>query len=223
MSNADIKDGRSESRYIVQPPLAAAFAAHSLTILNLSASGLLVEHAQPIRIGSAGRLSLLQERGAPFVLQARVLWSRLASKQNSAGKMLYSSGMLATHDEAGVLRQVIASLVQSGHAREDADSLERKRQAILQKLHSQRVLVGAPKPTRSVNPLTPDQTLMVQHAIEQLRVHPDEAKKWYNRAKFSGAEASEGPFREEGLAIWEYLERSVPLEAIQQLLQKQLR
>jgi hypothetical protein len=64
-----------------------------------------------------------------------------------------------------------------------------------------------------------DQVLLIQHARDRLRTHPDEALKWYNRAKYSIAQSAVGTpdmlyHREEVLAVWEYLERTVELQTI---------
>jgi len=221
VSDIEISDGRSAPRYVVLRELHAAFASYAVTIINLSSTGLLVEHAQPIRIGATGRMSILQGNGLSEVIQARVLWSKLGTRQNEAGKTLYRSGLLSTYED-GRLQVVIDQLLAGGLAEEDHDSLERKRQTILEKLHSRKAHASL-KVTRSQELLNTDQIMMVQHAVEQLRVSPDEATKWYNRAKFSGGDAGDGPYRKEVLAVWEYLERSVPQEAILQVLEKQVK
>ena len=56
-------------------------------------------------------------------------------------------------------------------------------------------------------------------ARERLATHPDEALKWYNRARYAlDAEdspiASEIRHRHDVLAVWEYLERTLPLAKI---------
>jgi len=216
VSAIEITDGRSAPRYLVLRELPAAFASYAVTVVNVSAAGLLIEHAQPIRIGSTGRFSIQLPGAVSPVLQARVIWSRLGSNLNLEGKALYRSGLLSVDD--GQLGIVIERLLGSKLAEEDSDSLERKRHSILEKLHKRKTQ-GGMKVVPSPALLDPDQVLMVQHAVEQLRVHPDEATKWYNRAKFSGGEGGEGPYREEVLAVWEYLERSVPHEAIRQVLE----
>lgn len=220
-SDIEITDGRSAPRYAVLRELPAAFASYAIAVVNLSAAGLQVEHAQPIRIGSTGRLSIQPPGHVPSVLQARVVWSRLGTKLNGEGKTLYRSGLLSIESD-GPLGALIALLLDSKLAEEDRDSLERKRHLILEKLHKRKTQ-GGMKVVRPSGLLDPDQVMMVQHAVEQLRVNPDEARKWYNRAKFSAGDAGEGSYREEVLAVWEYLERSVPHEAIRQVLEKQVK
>ncbi|HJW92847.1 MAG TPA: hypothetical protein VJ901_04455, partial [Thermoanaerobaculia bacterium] len=62
--------------------------------------------------------------------------------------------------------------------------------------------------------IPPDQVMLIQHARERLRSHPDEALKWYNRAKYALVEDDTAigeslRHRDDVLAVWEYLERSV--------------
>ena len=62
----------------------------------------------------------------------------------------------------------------------------------------------------------PDQILLIQQARERLRANPDEALKWYNRANSPGRRGrrrlDDPPYREDVLAVWEYLERTIPLQ-----------
>ncbi|MGZ5474839.1 MAG: hypothetical protein ACXWG4_12855, partial [Thermoanaerobaculia bacterium] len=64
------------------------------------------------------------------------------------------------------------------------------------------------------------QLLLVQHARERLLADPDEAQKWYHRAKYaithgaSNIEIESIRNREEVLAVWEYLERSIDIQTI---------
>ena len=218
ITEIEISEGRGAPRYAVRDQLQAGFASYAISVVNLSQAGLLIEHAQPIRIGSTGRLAI-QSGAGPSVLLARVVWSRLGNRTGADGRLLYRSGLLATEENAG-LQHVIERLVGAGLASEVKDSLERKRQTILEKLHARKTnAVVKLVPVRDL--LDPDRVMMVRHAIEQLRVHPDEATKWYNRAKFSGGGSGAVVYREEELAVWEYLERSVPLESIRQVLEKQ--
>ena len=69
-----------------------------------------------------------------------------------------------------------------------------------------------------------DTALLILQARDRLRANPAEAIKWYNRAKFSiidsGSPVSTDQFRhkEETLAVWEYLERTIDLATIERVL-----
>jgi hypothetical protein len=77
---------------------------------------------------------------------------------------------------------------------------------------------------RTTKEIPPDQVLLVQHARERLRANPVEALKWYNRAKFALSQGGNPitdpiPNREDVLAVWEYLERTIDLNTIVQVFE----
>lgn len=80
------------------------------------------------------------------------------------------------------------------------------------------------KVIRTTQEFPPDQILLVQHARERLRANPEEALKWYNRGKFALAEGGGNPDpipnREEVLAVWEYLERTIDVNTIVQVFER---
>ena len=65
-----------------------------------------------------------------------------------------------------------------------------------------------------------DTQLLIEHARKQLLADPMEAQRWYQRAKYAithGTENIAGDAirnREDVLAVWEYLERSVDISTI---------
>src|ERR1700694_885739 len=106
-----------------------------------------------------------------------------------------------------------------GVIRQDIDSLERKRQR-----EQEKTLQRSGQPTMKFVPTEPEisaeQVLLIEHARDRLRTNFDEAQKWYSRAYFAlrdgrtpmSADLTKYP--EDVLAVWEYLERSVPLSII---------
>jgi len=111
--------------------------------------------------------------------------------------------------------RAINGLAGSGRIRRDDASLDRKRKKLKSREQEKRLrpVIRATQPAPSI---PPDQVLLVQHARDRLRDNPNEASKWYNRAKYSLAEGSftNIPHREEVLAVWEYLERSIDIQII---------
>jgi hypothetical protein len=113
-------------------------------------------------------------------------------------------------------------LSEHGAIKKDAESLDRKRQR-----HEEREQEKLAKPTMkhvATEPdITPDQVLLIRHARERLRSNFDEAQKWYSRAYFAlrngrtGSSADVMTYPEDVLAVWEYLERSVPLSSIKRV------
>jgi len=61
---------------------------------------------------------------------------------------------------------------------------------------------------------------MIEHARKQLLSDPNEAQRWYQRAKYAITQGNTNIAadwirnREDVLAVWEYLERSVEISTI---------
>ncbi|MCU1347669.1 MAG: hypothetical protein JWO56_699 [Acidobacteria bacterium] len=215
---SDIQELRAAERYMVVEPLAGSFAAASVWVHDICEHGVQIVHPQPLRIGTKSRLWFKRGR-TTAATQATVVWSRLSQTPDAEGKLLYRSGVrLSSHDfEFAIALQELAS---QGVLRADADSLERKRQLL-----AQREADRAGKPVMKLRHpdlgIPPDQELLVRHARERLRANPEEARKWYHRAKFAigddgtnlGA-AEVVRDRDDVLAVWEYLERTVDLAVI---------
>ena len=149
-------------------------------------------------------------------VHALVIWSRLSEKPNDEGKLLYRSG-LRVEDSEETLGPAIQALADHGVIRRDTESLERKRRKFVER-ESEKSSKPSVKMIKTEE-ISPDQALLIQHARERLQNDPEEARKWYNRARYAIVESSQ-PIaadirgREDVLAVWEYLERSVPLSVI---------
>jgi hypothetical protein len=99
----------------------------------------------------------------------------------------------------------------------DTQSLEKKRKVLAEKEKARQHLgfkIVGQKPR-----IPDDVILLVRQTRGRLQDNPAEAVKWYNRAKFSldqsGVQIHE---RDEVLAIWEYLERSVEIDIIARII-----
>ena len=211
----DIKDQRAIERYVVVEPLLGSFGAAGITILDIAEQGAQIEHAQPLRLASRGRLWF--KRGdVSASVQAMVIWSRLSEKPNDEGKLLYRSG-LRVADSQETFAPAIQALADHGVIKRDTESLARKRRKFVEREQEK-----SSKPSVKMiktEEASPDQALLIQHARERLQNDPEEALKWYNRARYAIVESSapiaaEIRGREDVLAVWEYLERSVPLSTI---------
>ena len=104
--------------------------------------------------------------------------------------------------------------------RADPDTLHRKKK---RQEERQKKLSTTPsiKYVKTSSAIPSDELLLIQHARERLRSNPDEAQRWYNRARFALVEEETSmrleaniPHREDVLAVWEYLERSIDLQLI---------
>lgn len=217
----DISELRRDERFVATAEIPGSYGAASVQVLDLSAAGARIEHAQPIRLGTVARFWFRRE-DASVSVQALTIWSRFAKSSSAQGKMLYTSGLRLQGDpnEFAIAMQM---LIDRGLISPDRETLERKRQK-----SADRESEKASKPVMKIlrtEDVAPEQALLIQHARERLRTHPDEAAKWFNRARYalteSGAHTAENlPYREDALAVWEYLERSVDLSTIVRVFEK---
>ena len=195
-----IKDLRRSERYVVTEPLAGNFGPAQVTLIDLAKQGAQIEHPQPLRLAATGRLFFERDE-VSVSLHAFVVWSRLS------GKHAYRSGLRIEDDFVHALEK----LMNQGAIKPDPESLERK---------PKRPAAPMMKPVLTSPEISPEQVLLVRHAHARLKENVDEAQKWYSRAYFALRASSSDPTRypEDVLAVWEYLERSVPLAIIQRVL-----
>ena len=213
---SDIADLRGAERFVIAEPLSGAYGPANVNIVNLSTIGAQIEHPQPLRVGTRARLSFSRGDIAAAV-QGVTMWSHLSTTADASGKYMYCSGVRV---ESGNQELAIAlnQLFKRGFVRRDRESLERKRKRMLERLSEKSRQVIKQLPTTIE--VSSSQLLLVQHARERLLSNPEEGKKWYNRARYvitTGAEvtipeAARG--REDVLAVWEYLDRSIDLSVV---------
>lgn len=223
----DLNDLRDSDRFISDRPVIGSLGSVAITIVNMGIGGLQVEHVDPLKIGNQARLALEIPEAKLPEMRARVVWSRLSKTPNQQGKYLYRSGLRVDEDK-DILARSIGFLIKSGRVHLDRHSLERKKTAQEEKArraaqpHMKLVI------TRKELAISADQVLLIQHARDRFKSNPQEAMKWYNRAKFSmneqvvkGTSDSVMPFKEEVIAVWEYLERTIDLPKIAQVFDMQ--
>lgn len=152
-------------------------------------------------------------------MQAEIIWCRLSTTAAPDGKLLYLSG-LRFDETTPDLSDAIAELVELEKLRPDHDSLQKKRK----KKTSKRSRPGRGSSTMKVirqhRRIDEDTLLLVKQAWNYMKQNPVEANKWYNRGKFAltDSDAPKLHNRDDVLAIWEYLERIVPLDRIEWVL-----
>jgi len=221
----ELRELRAGDRFVADERLAGTFGSTSITVVDLAEQGAQIEHAQPLRLGARGRFFF--RRGDISVSStALVLWSHLSKRPNAEGKLLYRSG-LRIEEEVEEFGTALRQLVRTGICHRDIDALDRKRRRIEEREQEK---WGKPvmKMLRAENEIPADQALLIQHARERLSSHPDEAVKWYNRAKYAlmedGSPAAKEAIahREDVVAVWEYLERSVDLGTIARVFDKKV-
>jgi hypothetical protein len=220
MSTENVEDLRSVKRFVIDPPLRGMFANVDVTIDDFGERGVQAEHAGALKLGSVAKLTFTIPMSQEIVrIQARVAWSRLSKKPDATGKYLYRSG-LRVEDDFEVMKATLARMVNFRMARPDMASLERKRKALIERARA-RAAAPTMKPIASRGPEIPsDHLLLIQQARARLQATPEEAIKWYNRAKYSQPNLTAAGLhhRDEIVAIWEYLERTIDIAVIARVL-----
>jgi hypothetical protein len=213
MTTPDVRDSRETERFIADRPIEGRFGGTEVTIWDFAESGLQIEHAEPLKLAAKGRIAFRLEE-MQVTVPGIVIWSRLSQTPDARGRLVYRSGIRLEAD-LELFARAINVLAGSGKIRRDDASLDRKRKK-LQSREQEKRLRPVIRTTRQAPSIPPDQVLLVQHARDRMRDNPNEASKWYNRAKYSLAEGSftNIPHREEVLAVWEYLERSIDIQII---------
>jgi hypothetical protein len=205
---------RSTARFNPEAPFPATFIINGtsgqVNVRDLSVTGAQIEHSTPLRPGTRGTL-VVESLNA----KATVVWSRLAVPG------VYRSG-LRIHEQLDVVAATIRDLLGRGVVRKQGEETLRKRQeALLERERATARLINPP--LKTIGP-TEEQVLLIRQARERLLMHPDDSVKWYHRARATATEdqmriAESGrPNREDVLAVWEYLERSVDLRFVVQAL-----
>lgn len=219
----DIHELRSYERFVLNEPVTGSFGSAEVTIIDLGEQGAQVEHGLPLRVATVARF-WFKRADVAISVQALVVWSRLSRHKSPDGKLLYRTG-LRVEEGAEEFAEAITQLAEKNLIHRDSESLERKR-----KQKEERELAKNASPTmrmvRIESDVPADQALLIEHARERLRTNPEEAQKWYSRAYFAirggqtplAAELTR--YREDVLAVWEYLERSVPLSVISKVFEK---
>jgi hypothetical protein len=213
MTTPDVRDLRETERFIASRPIAGRFGRIDVTIWDLAERGIQIEHAEPMKIATTGLVAFKLDE-MTVTIPGIVIWSRLSQTPDETGRLLYRSG-IRLEANIDLVASAINRLAGSGRIARDTASLDRKRKK-LQKREQELRARPVTQILHTTRETPPDLVLLVQHARDRLRENPDEATKWYNRARFSVPEDSFShvPHREELLAVWEYLERSVEIQTI---------
>ncbi|HEX2062395.1 MAG TPA: PilZ domain-containing protein [Thermoanaerobaculia bacterium] len=124
----DVVDLRKGDRFVVLEPVGGAFGTNEIVLINLSLTGAQFSHQQPVRIGTRGRLTF--GHGDVFAaMSAHVVWSRLAKTERG---MVYTTGV--KFDELDPqFAAALNALYKAGVVQRDVDSLERKRQRMIER------------------------------------------------------------------------------------------
>lgn len=206
----DASELRASERYIAKEAIPGSFGAASVSILNISDRGVMIEHAQQLRVATKGRM-WFKQGDVVVTVQAIVVWSHLSKQPNTKGSYLYHSGLRI--DAGGEnLAMAVNRLASRGVVALDLESMQRKED----KQKAPKPAMPAPKPQPEV---TPDQALLVHHALKQLKGNPTEARRWYEKVKDTAPD-DVVKYGREVMALWSYLDRSIDAGVIARCLGK---
>lgn len=199
---------RLAARYIPRRQISGLFREVKFAVVQLSNEGLRIRHSDPIRPGEEARLSIaLQTPSKSFVMKAQVVWTSIAQRGDEPS--FYVSGLRVTVNPD----RLAAAL----------DLLRNARELQLDQTEDRHRPKSAPKPMPA---LPDDDVVAIIRAVKKFASDPQEATRWYTRARFSIAEdevrraAPRGAReREEVVGIWEYLHRRVDLRAVAGVIQ----
>jgi hypothetical protein len=124
----EIIELRKGDRFLATEPVTGTFGPVEVVIVDLSLGGAQLSHPQPLRIGTRGKLSF--KRGdITATVPAHVVWSHLSK---TAGGMSYVSGLQldAVEPQYGL---ALNSLLRAGVLRKDSESLDKKKERMLER------------------------------------------------------------------------------------------
>lgn len=124
----DVVDLRKGDRFLFTEPVSGSFGGNDVTFVNVSIGGAQVMHAQPMRIGTRGKL-MFRRGDLVIAVPAHVVWSHLG-KLGTA--MSYTSGVKLDAADPQ-FAAAINALYKAGTVVRDAESLEKKRQRMAER------------------------------------------------------------------------------------------
>jgi hypothetical protein len=124
----EIIELRKGDRFVTTESVAGTFGPVDVVIVDLSLGGAQLSHPQPLRIGTRGKLTFRRGEISATV-PAHVIWSHLSKTK---GGMSYVSGLQleSVDPQYGM---ALNSLLRAGVLRKDSESLERKKERMLER------------------------------------------------------------------------------------------
>lgn len=211
-----VTDSRRAMRYVVDPPLPARFGRATVSICDLGPAGLQIEHEEPFTARRGVMQCAVSGLGLSLDLESEILWSRLLPSLLEPGRYRYRSGVRIGEDDRPVVEGAVERLVQSGQARVDAESLERKRRALEARAEvasSQRFL----KPVGPAARTDASTTRRILEARAELGRVPEDAKRWEAIGR-KRLPATAPQVSGEAIALWEALDHEFEIETIVRVL-----
>jgi hypothetical protein len=204
-------DLRAGVRYVPRRQISGVFRDVKFVMLQLSSSGLRVRHDEALRPGDEARLSFaILNPPKSFVVRARVVWTSIA--QRGEQPSYYVSGLRVTEN--------VDRLVNAAYL------LRTARELHIDETDTGRRPGGARNVPRQVSGVADEDVASIIQAVRKLAGDPEEAARWYARARFAIADeevrkaAPRGAReREEVVGVWEYLQRRPDLRTVAGVMQ----
>jgi hypothetical protein len=205
---------RAGVRYVPRRQIGGVFRDVKFVMLQLSSSGLRIRHDEPLHPGDEARLSFaILNPPKSFVMRARVVWTSIA--QRGEEQSYYISGLRVVENAD--------RLVNAAYLLRTARELQVDDRDIGRTMPAARVPRNMP---RHVTGLSDEDVLTIIQAVRRLADDPQEAARWYARARFAIADeevrkaAPRGAReREEVVGVWEYLQRRPDLKTVAGVMQ----
>lgn len=197
-------ESRANPRYIPRRQIDGIFKDVKFSIVQMSDTGLRIRHKDQLVPGEEAKVSFaLLRPPQSFVMRARVVWTSIA-KYESAEETFCISGLRVT-EHGDRLAQAIERL-------RTLHELEPERRATPR--------VGAAT-ADGIEGVSDDEVALVLNVAQKFAADPQEASRWYSRARFALADAKvrraaprRQRDRDEVLGIWEYLERQIEIPKV---------
>jgi hypothetical protein len=202
-------DLRAGVRYVPRRQIGGLFRDVKFVMLQLSSSGLRIRHDEALRPGDEARLSFaILNPAKTFVMRARVVWTSIA--QQGEDRSHYVSGLRVVENAD--------RLVNAAYLLRTAREL---------RIDERPAGRGATRNVpRYVSGLADEDVVAIIQAVRKLASDPEEAARWYARARFAIADeevrkaAPRGAReREEVVGVWEYLRRQQDLRTVAGVMQ----
>jgi hypothetical protein len=202
-------------RYVPRRQIGGVFRDVKFVMLQLSSSGLRIRHDEALHPGDEARLSFaILNPPKSFVMRARVVWTSIA--QAGEEKSYYISGLRVVENAD--------RLVNAAYLLRTARELQIDDRDLGRTVPNPRSALR--KMPRHVMGLSDEDVVKIIQAVRTLKDDPEEAARWYARARFAIADeevrkaAPRGAReREEVVGVWEYLKRHPDLKTVAGVMQ----
>lgn len=174
-------------------------------VRDVSVNGAQIEHVQPVRPAMRGRLGI-----GEVTFDATIIWTRLT------GPGRYRTG-LRIDERLDIVAAAIRDLLARGVIRKGENTIRRRDEARREREVRAKSLAAGTSSAAAPSIVNANR---IREAREWLQLFPEDAIKWYNRARMTATEdhlriaGSGRTNREDVLAVWEYLDRSIDLSDV---------